>query len=200
MARPTKWDDVLDVAARLFAEKGFAATSVREVAEGAALTKAGLYYHIREKEDLLFRICEHTISTILQEAEPAIAASTSAPDRIRAVIAVHLGFFHRHPDNVVVLKGETGQLSAPRRKAIVVLERQYLDLIRKVILDGQRAGTFGNGDATVLAFSLLSMLNGLDAWYDPAGRIAPAELTRQIGDLFLRGVAVDGLTKRQAAE
>ena len=56
MPREPKWDRVLTSAARLFAEDGFAATSVRAVAERARLTKAGLYYHIKEKEDLLYRI------------------------------------------------------------------------------------------------------------------------------------------------
>ena len=65
MPREPKWDRVLTSAARLFAEDGFAATSVRAVAERARLTKAGLYYHINEKEDLLFRICEHSIQEIL---------------------------------------------------------------------------------------------------------------------------------------
>ena len=66
LPREPKWDRVLSSAARLFAEDGFAATSVRAVAERARLTKAGLYYHIKEKEDLLFRICERSIQDILE--------------------------------------------------------------------------------------------------------------------------------------
>lgn len=187
MARTARFDEVLVGASRLFARNGFAATSVRQVAEGADLTKAGLYYHIREKEDLLALICEHAISSILEDARSAVALAPDAIAGLRAVIDVHLRFFYRHPDNLVVLNREMGQLSAARRQAVAGLERQYLDLIRGVIRQGQRAGSLKKQDPTVTAFLLLSMLNGLDSWYDPKGRVGRKALARQLSEVFLRG-------------
>jgi AcrR family transcriptional regulator len=189
MARKTRVDTVLDVAAVLFADRGFAATSVRQVAEGAALTKAGLYYHIREKEDLLFRICEHTITSILDAAEPAIAGADTAPGKIRAIIEAHLDFFREHPDNLVVINRDRELLSPARRALIARLERRYLDLVRGVLRGGQKDGSLTPCDPTAAAFLLLSMLNHLDVWYDSGGKVKPDELPAFIGDLFLQGVA-----------
>lgn len=189
MPRAARFDEVLDGASRLFAKFGFAATSVRQVAEGADLTKAGLYYHIREKEDLLAVICEHAITSIVEAARSAVAGAPDALAGLRAIIDVHLRFFYQHPHDLVVLNREMGQLSPARRKGVADLERQYLDLVRGVIREGQRTGSLKKQDPTVAAFLLLSMLNGLDAWYDPKGRVGRKALARQLIEIFLRGAA-----------
>ncbi|MDP6175198.1 MAG: hypothetical protein QGF09_13620, partial [Rhodospirillales bacterium] len=92
-------------------------------------------------------------------------------------------------DNLIVLNREMAYLSDSRRGAITDLERQYLDLIRRVIRDGQRAGLLKKRDPTATAFLLLSMLNGLDRWYDPRGPVGRKALARQLTEIFLQGAA-----------
>ena len=188
MPREPRWDVVMNSAAALFSMNGFAATSVREVAEHSRLTKAGLYYHIREKEDLLFRICEHSISAILDGAHAALESGDTPRRRLSALIRVHTDFFFAHPQNLTVLNRDMGALSARPRAAIMRLERAYLDLIRGVIRDGQAAGEFRTLDPTVASFTLLTVLNHLHTWYDPAGPIAPDELVRQIEKIVFGGL------------
>lgn len=187
MARVARKETVLHEAARLFAEKGFAATSVREVADAAGLTKAGLYYHVREKEELLHAICAHSIAAILDDARPLVAEASGGEAGIRAVIAAHLGFFFRHPHNLVVLNKEMGHLAPAHRAEIAELERDYLDLIRGVIRAGREGGRFRRCDPSVSAFLLLSMLNGLDAWYRPERGVGPEALEAHIAETFLQG-------------
>ena len=187
LPREPKWDRVLTSAARLFAEDGFAATSVRAVAERARLTKAGLYYHIKEKEDLLFKICEQSISDILDGARAALARDADPAQRLAAVIRNHCAFFFRHPHNLTVLNRDMGALTGQQREAVRALERDYLDLVRAVFRDGQRQGRFRRLDPTVSAFGLLGVLNTLDRWYDAAGPVPPAALVEQIETMLMRG-------------
>lgn len=189
MPREPRWDRVLTSAARLFAEDGFAATSVRAVAERARLTKAGLYYHIKEKEDLLFRICEHSIQSILDGARAALALESDPAARLRALVRNHGGFFFRHPHNLTVLNRDMGALTGTQRESIRSLEKQYLDLVRDVFRDGQKRGRFKKLDPTVAAFTLLGVLNSFDRWYDPAGPVAPDALVEHVETIFLNGVA-----------
>jgi AcrR family transcriptional regulator len=189
MPREPRWDRVLTSAARLFAEDGFAATSVRAVAERARLTKAGLYYHIKEKEDLLFRICEHSIQSILDGARAALAAEAEPAARLRALVRNHCGFFFRHPHNLTVLNRDMGALTGAQREAIRALETEYLDLVRDVFREGQRRGRIRKLDPTVAAFTLLGVLNSFDRWYDPAGPVAPDALVEHVETIFLHGVA-----------
>jgi len=185
--REPKWDRVLTSAARLFAEDGFAATSVRAVAERARLTKAGLYYHIKEKEDLLYRICEQSISDILDGARAALARESDAAAGLAAIIRNHCAFFFRHPHNLTVLNRDMGALTGQQREAVRALEKDYLDLIREVFRDGQRQGRFRKLDPTVAAFGLLGVLNTLDRWYDAAGQVKPESLVEQLEILLMQG-------------
>jgi AcrR family transcriptional regulator len=187
MPREPKWDRVLTSAARLFAEDGFAATSVRAVAERARLTKAGLYYHIKEKEDLLFRICEHSIQEILDGARTALAREREAAARLAALIRNHCAFFFRHPHNLTVLNRDMGALTGSQREAVRALEMEYLELIREVFRLGQRQGRFRKLDPTVSAFGLLGVLNTFDRWYDAAGPVKPEALVEQVETILMQG-------------
>ena len=189
MPREPRWDRVLTSAARLFAEDGFAATSVRAVAERARLTKAGLYYHIKEKEDLLFRICEHSIQTILDGARAALARESDPAARIAALIRNHCGFFFRHPHNLTVLNRDMGALTGQQRESVRALEKEYLELVRDVFRHGQKQGRFRKLDPTVAAFTLLGVLNSFDRWYDAAGPVKPEALVSQVETILLQGVA-----------
>src|SRR5262249_14108014 len=124
MPREPRWDRVLVSAARLFAEDGFAATSVRAVAERARLTKAGLYYHLKEKEARPFRICERSIEDILDGARTALGREAEPAARLAALIANHCAFFFRHPHNLTVLNRDMGALTGAQREAIRTLEME----------------------------------------------------------------------------
>jgi len=188
MPREPRWDRVLTSAARLFAEDGFAATSVRAVAERARLTKAGLYYHIKEKEDLLFRICEHSIQKILDGARAALARESEPAARLAALIRNHCGFFFRHPHNLTVLNRDMGALTGAQRESVRALESEYLELVRDVFRHGQKQGRFKKLDPTVAAFTLLGVLNSFDRWYDAAGPVKPEALVAQVETILLHGV------------
>ena len=193
MPRSTRNGEVLHSAAELFAANGFAGTSVRTVAGRARLTKAGLYYHIRDKEDLLYRICEETIATILAGGRRALTGVTDPRERIAALINNHAEFFRDRPDNLTVLNRDLNSLSVAPRAAIRKLERAYLDLLRSAIVDGRKAGVVRRHlDPAVAAFTLLSALNTLNQWYDPKGRVGHRALVKQITTLLCDGLFVSG--------
>jgi AcrR family transcriptional regulator len=191
LPRAERKEQVLDSAAELFAANGFAATSVRRVADGARLTKAGLYYHIRDKEDLLYRICNDSISTILAGARRVLSGIAEPREQIAGLIANHAEFFRNHPNNLTVLNRDINSLSPAPRATIRKLERAYLDLLRGAIIDGQKAGVVHRRlDPTVAAFTVLASLNNLYQWYDPKGRIPYRALVKQITLLLCNGLFV----------
>lgn len=187
MARDPRREEILDAAARLFATRGFAATSVRAVAERSGITKPGIYYHFRGKEELLYAICADSIARILRQVERS-PAEIDPLSRIQAVIRAHVGFFREHPHRLTVLNREMGRLSARRRRAIIRLERRYLDTLRGLLAQGTERGVFVRLDASVAALLLLTMLNGLDSWYDPEGPVGCDDLVRHVETVFLSGV------------
>jgi AcrR family transcriptional regulator len=199
MPRPTRHDQVLDAASALFARQGFAGTSIREVAAGAKLTKAGLYYHIREKEDLLERICSFSIEAILAGARQALAEAASPRARLAALIRNHIDFFIAHPDNLVVLNNDRHALPSAKRRQVEALQRAYLDLIRGVLAEGRVSGDFRPVDASVAAFTLLGALNTLDRWYRPDGAVGPAALSTEIESIVCDGLSLPSRGHGRAA-
>jgi AcrR family transcriptional regulator len=192
LPREPRWEAVIDSAAELFSANGFAATSVREVAARARITKAGLYYHIREKEDLLFRICDHSIAAVLEGGYGVLEKEAAPRARLAGIVRMHVEYFVRHPHNLRVLTREMGALSPAPRARVAKLEHEYLDLIRGVIREGQAAGVFAPVDATVAAFTVLTVMNNLFDWYDPKGRISPEALVGQIEAILFDGIAANG--------
>ena len=188
MPRPTRWRTVLRTATTLFAANGFAAASVSQVARRARLSKPGLYYHVRDKEELLFRICDYSMAGILAGARAAVAAGRDPAERLRELIRAHVAFHWQHPNNLAILFGQGKYLSAARRRRVAAMEREYLGLVRGVIREGQRRRCFQRVDSTVAAFSLFAMLNTLDGWYDARGRIRPPQLLAELERLYLDGL------------
>jgi AcrR family transcriptional regulator len=197
LPRATRWDTVVRAAAALFARNGFAAASVSQLARQAKFSKPGIYYHIRDKEELLFRICENTMTALLESARTAAASAGDDPtEQLRGVIRAHATHYWRNSADLVILFGQMRYLSAARQQRVVALERAYLELVRSIIRAGQRRNRFRRADPTVAAFSLFATLNTLDGWYDPRGRIGRDALVAEVERLYLEGMAAPARIRR----
>jgi AcrR family transcriptional regulator len=189
MPRIARWERVRRTAAALFARNGFAAASVSQLARQARLSKPGIYYHVRDKEELLLRICQSTMTALLESARTAAAGAGPEPaEQLRCVIRAHAAHYWRHSADLVILFGQMRYLSPARQRPVVALERAYLDLVRSILRAGQRRGHFRRVDATVAAFSLFATLNTLDGWYDPRGRLGREALVAEVERLYLEGL------------
>jgi TetR/AcrR family transcriptional regulator, cholesterol catabolism regulator len=187
MARASKLSQVLEEASALFASHGFNATSLEAVAEGSKITKTGLYYHIRGKEDLLSQICMQSIEGIMAGS----GGAENCPDpleRLRTIIKTHAEFVMRNPHKVRVLQHERIHLSRARRAAVLKIEKRYFTLVRRAIDDGQRAGRLRRVDSGIAALTFIGGLNALGEWYKPDGRLQPAQVIAELTAFLLNGL------------
>lgn len=188
MPRKTRWDNVRRSAAELFAANGFAAASLSQLARHSRLSKPGIYYHVRDKEELLYRICEGTMAVLLQSAQLAADSARDPESKLRQVIRAHANHYWEHSWDLVILFGQRRYLSAARQRRIIALERVYLDLVRGIVRDGVNRRVFHRVDPSVAAFALFGILNTLDSWYKRKGTLRPAALVREVERLFLGGL------------
>jgi AcrR family transcriptional regulator len=179
---------LLDVAARQFQEKGYAATTTRELAALLGVQHASLYYHIDKKEDLLYAVCVDSLTRIRREVEAAVAAQTEPVARLRALIETHLvvGLTDEHKHATMLL--EVRALSAPRRAEVVRLRDEYEALVRDVLAQAQASGAI-RPDVPVkyLGLALLSLLNWTIVWCRPDGELTPGDLAGLFVKLYLEG-------------
>jgi len=184
---------LLDAAVALFSRQGYAATSTREVAALLGMQKASLYYHIESKEDLLYFICKSALEQIRSDVETAIGEVDDPLERTRTLICNHVESMLRSKDEHATMLTEMYSLSKDRLASIVALREGYVDLVRSILREAQKAGALREDiDARYLTLALLGLLNRVLVWYRRRGPLSPTQLGQLLAVIFLAGVAPVG--------
>src|SRR5919205_354066 len=152
-----KLQAILKTAARIFAEKGFHRTSVRDISRSTRMSLAGLYYYFRTKEELLYLIQERCFLTLLERWEKAAGAETDARIRIRIFAENHLSFFCHNMPEMKVMAHEDESLTGEFQNKILVLKRRYVKVIIDLIAELQEQEGAKGVDLRVATFALFGM-------------------------------------------
>ena len=187
-----KLDHLLGTAARVFAEKGFHPTTMRDLARATGMSLAGMYHYVSGKDELLYLIQERCFARVLAGAEAALGVADDPTERLRRFIHHHIAFFTTHMSEMKVLSHEAQSLSADRVEGINQLKRRYtrllIGLIRAARPNDPRI------DSNVAAYALFGMMNWIYTWYDPSGPVSPQALADQLAGLYLDGLTTPTAT------
>ena len=190
-----KLQRILKISARIFAEKGFHRTSVRDISRATKMSLAGLYYYFTTKEELLYLIQERCFVTLLQRWDRAATPELDVRTRIRIFAENHLSFFCHNMHEMKVMAHEDESLTAEFQVKILVLKRRYVKVIMDLIRELQdREGKKGI-DLRVATFSLFGIMNWIYTWYQPKRDLPLPQLMEQMLRIYffgvLQGAAVD---------
>jgi AcrR family transcriptional regulator len=159
-----RYREVLDVAATVFAEKGYAGASTRDIAERLGIRQASLYYYFPSKEAALAAICELGVKDFIANLERIIAEPLPAADKLRAAIANHLAPLRTHPDAdyVCVFLRHRHELPNGSRQTVAALAHTYQDLIERLFADGIASGQLrADLDPHLATLALLGLCNSV---------------------------------------
>ena len=204
-AAPTRADDdrAVDIyvhAARIFHEKGYDATSMSDLAEAVGLTKAGLYYYIESKEDLLFAIMNFGMDCLERDVIEPARAEPDAEKRLRLILEAHARQLAKGDKAITTLTDEVAALTPRHRKRILERKRRYFDLLRDTLDELKKAGKLQDVDTTVATFSLFGTLLWLPRWYRPGGRLDSNQVIEQLTRVGAGGaVAGEDVTKEPSS-
>lgn len=179
---------ILEAAKRLFAERGYHATSVRDIAAAVDLQGGSLYAHIAAKEDLLWELVSRAAERFLSGAAAAEAEEPEPRRRLRRLVEAHVAVMTSDPANAVVFHHEWRALPPERRAAIAAQRRAYEAVFRRAIEDGVRSGIFTAPDPKFATLLVLSLGNWLYQWYRPDGPLTPSEISARFMDLIERAL------------
>ena len=179
-----------EAASQLFRERGYAATSVRDIAQALHLQGGSLYAHMASKEDVLWSIVCRAADRFNTEVGPIAADAGSVPaNRLTDMIRAHVDVVTSIQKDAAVFLHEWRFLSQERRAEISLRRDNYEGLFRNAISDGISAGDFRPVDARLTAMAILSALNGIATWYSPEGRLTKEQVADQHADIFLAALA-----------
>ncbi|MBU0782622.1 MAG: TetR/AcrR family transcriptional regulator [Gammaproteobacteria bacterium] len=187
-----KLDDqgnVLSNAARLFREKGFEKTSLKEIAEACNMLPGSLYYRYNTKEALLVELMRRGIYLVTEEVEVAYASSDDPVEKLRLCINAHLRALLGDSDMVYVLLFEWRALSPEARKEIIKLRDQYESLWIDILETMIKQGVIQQGvDGRLLRLLGLGALNWVATWFDPNGTYTPDTIGNFVWKAIVNGV------------
>jgi AcrR family transcriptional regulator len=180
--------DIIAAAAHIFNEKGYAATSIRDIADAVGLLKGSLYYYVRSKEDLLYKIILTAHEGAKRNMTLAADTDGSAVDRVRALVRGHFG--RLDPGFVTInLVNDFQHLSATRQARILEERDRYELFLSDLIAAGQREGSFvADLDPRVAAVAILNMLNAFYWRYRSNRPLGMSEMAREYESFILRGL------------
>lgn len=180
---------LLAIARRLFARKGYDNTSLRDIAEEAKITKAALYYHYPNKDALYERVVIESLQGLLDMVEADVAKERTPTERVRAFMRSSAMFLESRRDQWIAGSNAFWQDSSGQRRSAAIEQRDaYEKLLRRCIEEGVKSGEFRKLDAALAARMLLSALNLTARWHKPEGRLTVAEVASQYVDIALLGM------------
>ena len=190
--RPTSVaDDLTRAAVSLFAEHGYANTSVQQVVEAAGVTKGAMYHYFASKDDLLFGVYDRLLALQQERLDAIAACGGDAEDVLRAVCVDVVETSIEHLAEGVVFFRSAHMLSADRQREVTRRRRAYHDSFGALIARGQTEGRFRRDIPLALLIAhFFSDVHYLPQWYSPEGAEDAASVAEQLTDLFLAALRV----------
>jgi TetR/AcrR family transcriptional regulator, cholesterol catabolism regulator len=190
-SKSARLDEILDVAARLFAQRGFAGTTMDDIAKELGILKGSLYYWIDSKEALLTEVLKRspTLEEIA-ECEKILARKISSSEHLRLMVHVHINAWIRHPNNFRVFL-DYGSQEANRKEPFFSQRRSLENIFKRVLQEGIANGEFkiDEADISITNNSIFGILNWFPRWYRAEGPASPDYIADVMTNLILGGLS-----------
>jgi AcrR family transcriptional regulator len=181
--------DVIAAAGRLFAERGYHGTSMRDLGRELGMLGSSLYAHVDSKQDLLVAVVEQGARLFQESAAAALAVEGTARDRLRALIRGHVGVVLASQDVVRTFLNEARMLDDGHRSRVIAARDAYEQAFRDVLVSGIGEQSFREDvDPKVASIFILSILNALERWYRPDGDLDNDALTGSLVEFVESGL------------
>lgn len=188
VAKKSRKAQIEEKATALFRERGYAATSMRDLAQVLGIEAASLYSHIKSKEQILQKICFRMADEFFgawQEVEKD--SMTNAEKMIKAA-RLHVRVITNDTDASAVFFNEWRHLSEPFLSEFLAMRNDYEGRFIDIIEDGMAKGEFQKVDSKFMMLAILSSLNWTYNWYKPSGGLTPDEVADKLSNLILNGL------------
>ena len=178
---------IYEEAARLFRDKGFPATSMRDLAGAVGIEPSSLYSHINSKEEILQHICFNCAQRFIDGLNNITTKYNDPSSRLSALIDLHVSIAYTDETSIIVFNDEWRHLSEPFLNQFVEMRRKYEDGCASIITDGIGENTFRKIDPHIVLNSILSST----LWIHRSARahsMSQNEISEQISDIILHGL------------
>jgi AcrR family transcriptional regulator len=186
-------EQVLATAERMFAHRGFHATSVRDIADALNIKGGSLYAHIESKDDLLWEIVNAAADRFFRAAEPIVHSNLLTIEKIKRLMVAHVRVITDNLDAAAVYSSEWRNLSDGRRREFARRRNEYERIVRDLVRGCIREGAFADVDEKFATLLILSSMNWIYQWYRPDGAMTPDEIAGKLTGMLFNGLRRAGV-------
>ncbi len=182
-------EQIINIAKNLFRERGYSATSMRDLASAVGIEAASLYNHIKSKNEIL----EWIVFGMAEEFFAAIRPLENRQDTPEMLLPVyieaHIGVIVTHMDAAAVFLHEWRHLEPKSLQRFIQQRKSYESKFVEVVQRGIDCRQFQEVEPDFHVMLLFSSMNWIYDWYKEDGPLSPEEIAKQIADLFLHGLS-----------
>ncbi len=183
-----KAQDIYQIAAQIFFTKGYNSTSLNDIADALNITKAGLYYYVESKQDLLYRIINLGLDSVQTEVLEPAREIIDAEQRLRFIIYNHAKLSAGGNHAVIIISHEVNELNFSQREETLKRRRNYFDFVRQTLVELENESKLQKIDLTTATFTILGMILWLSRWFIPNGKISVEKVCEDVCEMALRGI------------
>ncbi len=184
----TRKETIIETAARLFRERGFSATSMRDLAEQVGVEAASLYNHISSKAEILQELCFKVANKFMSHIDKVDAEDISSIKKIEAVLRFHIQQMVHHYEEVYVSDREWKHLTDPYLSNIQTQRRVYRQRIASIIEEGIRKNEIKKIDAPTAVLIMLHAVSGIESWHRSKQKISGDVLEENMIAILIGGL------------
>ena len=184
---PVLREAIMDASAVLFYQRGFGATSIRDIADAVGISSSTMYHHFTNKQDILHACVARFMTEFVAATVPMLRDQTRPPaERIREMVRLHVEISDDRRTELLVGNPIRHALNPKQQKEGIALQQAYHDAVRDVITEGTAQGEFAVADPEILTMAVLDMLNGVREWYHHDGPLRRDEIIDRYTDIVFK--------------
>jgi TetR/AcrR family transcriptional regulator, cholesterol catabolism regulator len=184
----TRKETIIETAARLFRERGYSATSMRDLAEQVGVEAASLYNHISSKAEILQEICFKVANKFMGQIDKLEASEIPAIKKIEAILRFHIQQMIHHYEEVYVSDREWKHLTDPYLSNIQTQRRVYRQRIASIIEEGMKKNEIKKIDAPTAVLIMLHAVSGIESWHRSKEKITGEVLEENMITILIGGL------------
>jgi len=193
---PERRAELLDVAVRMFYEKGYVETTLQDIADEMGFTKPAVYYYARNKEELLVELYGQIVTSAIDHAREIADRGGPGAERFIDLVEQHLNTFLENIEANAVFEVQRTSLSEEAKRTMVGWSRDYTAILAAVYEQGIEDGSLVHMAPRVAVNAVLGMCNTVHRWYSPRRDVSRSELVAQLSGMVAGGLVAPPHTPR----
>jgi len=188
-------EKILSAAVQLFAQYGYHAATMRDIARISGIQAASIYYHYASKQALLVEIMDTHMRNLNANLQHIAQKSAPIEQRLHEAIANHIRLHTTYKAEFFIVDTEIRALEEEQRGAILTLRDRYEMLLQGLLREGMERGIFRKVDIKVASYALIAMCTEVATWFRPDGRLS----VQQVIDIYSQMITEGLLVAKTAA-